>query len=43
MASVAVDLKAPDFELPDFKGENFKLSDYIEKSNVLVVLNRGFN
>ncbi|NMB04661.1 MAG: redoxin domain-containing protein [Tissierellia bacterium] len=42
MASVKVDLKAPDFELKEFNGETFKLSDYKGKSNVLIVLNRGF-
>ena len=42
MASVKVDLKAPDFELKELNGETFKLSDYKGKSNVLIVLNRGF-
>lgn len=42
MASVEVNKQAPDFELNDFKGNAFKLSDYRGKSNVLIVLNRGF-
>jgi len=42
MASVEVNKQAPDFELKDFKGNAFKLSDFKGKSNVLIVLNRGF-
>jgi len=42
MASVEVNKQAPDFEMIDFKGNAFKLSDYRGKSNVLIVLNRGF-
>jgi peroxiredoxin len=42
MASVAVNKKAPDFEMSDFKGDSFKLSDFKGKNNVLIVLNRGF-
>jgi peroxiredoxin len=42
MASVEVNKLAPDFELEDFTGNGFKLSDYRGKSNILIVLNRGF-
>ena len=42
MASVEVNKQAPDFELEDFKKNAFKLSDFRGKSNVLIVLNRGF-
>jgi len=42
MASVEVNKQAPDFELNAFKGNVFKLSEYRGKSNVLIVLNRGF-
>lgn len=37
-----VNKKAPDFELVDYKGDVFRLSDYAGKKNVLIVLNRGF-
>jgi len=43
MSIVEVNKLAPDFEIDDFKGNNFKLSDYKEKKNVLIVLNRGFS
>lgn len=42
MASVEVNMKAPDFEIDDYKGRIFKLSDYRGKNNILIVLNRGF-
>lgn len=42
MASVEVNKKAPDFQLPDYKGDLFKLSDWEGKKNILLVLNRGF-
>ena len=41
MANVEVNKEAPDFELDDYQGNRFKLSDFKGKSNVLVVLNRG--
>jgi hypothetical protein len=43
MASVEVNKQAPDFQIEDFKGEKFQLSDFKEKKNVLIVLNRGFS
>lgn len=42
MANVSLKEKAPDFEMEDFKGSKVKLSDFRGKSNVLIVLNRGF-
>jgi peroxiredoxin len=43
MSIVEVNKKAPDFQIDDFKGNNFKLSDYKEKKNILIILNRGFS
>lgn len=42
MASVAVNMSAPDFTLNDFEGRPFKLSNFINEKNVLLVMNRGF-
>jgi peroxiredoxin len=42
MPRVSLNVPAPDFELKNFKGELVHLSDYREKSNVLLVFNRGF-
>ncbi len=42
MPSVKVNTPAPDFEMEDFKGETFKLSNFRNEKNVLIVLNRGF-
>lgn len=42
MPSVEVNREAPDFEIVDYRGEMFKLSSFKGKSNVLIVLNRGF-
>jgi len=42
MPSVSVNQMAPDFELPNYDGRQFRLSDYRGKKNVLLVLNRGF-
>jgi peroxiredoxin len=33
---------APDFELPDFQGRPFRLSDQRGQSAVVLVFNRGF-
>ena len=42
MSSIEVNKEAPDFEIEDFKGNKFKLSNFRGNSNILVVLNRGF-
>lgn len=42
MSRIAVDLPAPDFELADFRGAEFRLSDLRGTKNVLLVFNRGF-
>lgn len=42
MPKVSLNTPAPDFSLPDFKGEIVHLSDFAGKANVLLVFNRGF-
>lgn len=42
MGKVEINKTAPDFELKDYQGNNFKLSDFKGEKNVLLVLNRGF-
>ena len=42
MPRVALNQVAPDFSLPDFSGNVFKLSDLHGKTNVLLVFNRTF-
>ena len=42
MARVALKTPAPDFELADFRGRMFRLSDLRGQKNVLLVFNRGF-
>jgi peroxiredoxin len=42
MARVDIDTPAPDFELADFTGRPFRLSDQRGRSHVLLVFNRGF-
>lgn len=42
MPRVSLNVPAPDFALKNIKGEMVHLSDYREKSNVLLVFNRGF-
>ncbi len=39
---IAVNTPAPDFTLDDFLGENVRLSSFKDKSNILLVFNRGF-
>jgi peroxiredoxin len=34
--------KAPDFEAVDASGKKIRLADYAGKSNIVLVLNRGF-
>jgi peroxiredoxin len=42
MPRVSLNVPAPDFALENFKGKMVHLSDYRDKSNVLLVFNRGF-
>jgi peroxiredoxin len=42
MPKVALHKPAPGFTLQDFRGETVSLSDFLGKSNVLLVFNRGF-
>lgn len=42
MPKVDLDATAPDFELADFKGKLFKLSDLRGIRHALLVFNRGF-
>ena len=42
MANIEVNKQAPDFQIEDYKGNSFKLSDFRGEKNVLIVLNRGF-
>lgn len=39
---VQIDQHAPEFSLQDADDRQFKLSDFKNKSNVLLVFNRGF-
>lgn len=42
MSTIALNAKAPDFELEDFNGRKVRLSEFRGKSHVLLVFNRGF-
>ncbi len=42
MPKVDIGLPAPDFELADFRGVPFKLSEQRDIAHVLLVFNRGF-
>ncbi len=42
MPKIDLNAPAPDFELADFTGEIFRLSNARGTSNVLLVFNRGF-
>lgn len=42
MSRVALNQSAPDFTLPDFNGNEVRLSDFGNKKNLLLVFNRGF-
>jgi peroxiredoxin len=42
MVRVALNIPAPDFELADFHGRMFRLSNLRDRKNVLLVFNRGF-
>jgi peroxiredoxin len=39
---VQIDQSAPEFSLRDANGQQIKLSDFKDKSNLLLVFNRGF-
>ncbi|HWQ83420.1 MAG TPA: hypothetical protein VN363_02575 [Anaerolineales bacterium] len=42
MPQVSLNTPAPEFSLPNFRGETVNLSDYYGRSHVLLVFNRGF-
>jgi peroxiredoxin len=42
MSHIAINSPAPDIELADFQGREFRLSDLRGQKNVLLVFNRGF-
>lgn len=42
MAKVELNTPAPDFNMNDYQGETFQLSDYQGKKNVLLIFNRTF-
>ncbi len=42
MAQVEINTPAPDFGLPDYKGNEIELAQFRGKQNVLLVFNRGF-
>jgi len=43
MPRVSLNQTAPDFNLPDFSGKRFQLSELRGVKNVLLVFNRTFN
>ena len=42
MPAITLNTHAPDFALQDFHGNTVRLSDFLGKSKVLLVFNRGF-
>lgn len=42
MPKVSLNQPAPDFTLPDFRGETFHLAKLRGNKNVVLVFNRGF-
>jgi peroxiredoxin len=42
MPRVSLNTPAPEFTLTDLRGETVKLSDFLGKSNIVLVFNRGF-
>ena len=42
MPRLQTNIPAPDFELADFTGKPFRLSDFRGRQHVVLVLNRGF-
>jgi peroxiredoxin len=43
MPKVDIDKPAPDFEIDDYTGKTFRLSDQKGSHHVLLVFNRGFS
>jgi peroxiredoxin len=42
MARISLNTPAPNFTLQNFQGEKVSLADFLGKSHVLLVFNRGF-
>ena len=42
MPKVTLNTPAPEFTLPDFKGQLIRMADYRGKAHILLVFNRGF-
>ena len=42
MSRIALNQVAPDFSLPDYRGESVRLSDFRGAKNVLLIFNRTF-
>lgn len=42
MSKVTLNIHAPDFILPDFKGQLIRMADFCGKAHILLVFNRGF-
>jgi peroxiredoxin len=42
MPKVTLNTPAPDFALQNYQGETIRLSDFLGKSHILLVFNRGF-
>ena len=42
MSKVALNQPAPEFELPDYRGQPVELADFRGAKNVVLVFNRGF-
>jgi len=42
MSSIALNAAAPDFALTDPSGREVRLSDFRDRTHVLLVFNRGF-
>lgn len=42
MTKPSLDLPAPDFTLPDWRGQPVSLSDFRGRKHVVLVFNRGF-
>ena len=42
MPKVTLNTPAPDFTLQNYQGETIRLSDFLGKSHILLVFNRGF-